>query len=43
MNNKEYRRAKIISKLYNVPLYIGWLYRFNPYDIKYYIKRYGHK
>jgi len=43
MNNKEYRYAKIISKAYNIPLYIAWRYRYFPQDIKYYIKRYGHK
>ena len=42
MNNKDYKRAKIISKLYNIPLYIGWKYRFFPQDIKY-MKKYGIK
>lgn len=42
MNNKEYKRAKIISKIYNVPLYIAWKYRFYPQDIRY-AKKYGIK
>lgn len=42
MNNREYKRAKIISKLYNIPLYISWKCRYFPQDIKYYIK-YGYK
>lgn len=42
MNNKRlYKMSKLISKMYNVPLYIAWQYKYNPYDIKY-VKKYGY-
>lgn len=37
-NKKLYNRCKIISKLYNIPLYISWKCRYFPQDIKYYVK-----
>ena len=42
MNNKEYKRAKKISIIYNVPLYIAWKCRYFPKDIHSY-KKYGYK
>lgn len=42
MDKKMYNRSKIISKIYGVPLYIAWKYRYFPKDICY-IKKYGIK
>lgn len=42
MNDKKlYNRCKLISNIYNIPLYISWRYRYNINDIKY-IKKYGY-
>lgn len=40
-NKKLYSRCKIISKMYDIPLYIAWAFKYNPYDIRY-IKKYGY-
>ena len=40
MDKKMYNRCKIIAKIYGVPLYIAWKYRYYPKDIQY-IKKYG--
>ena len=41
MDNKRlYNTAKLISKFYNIPLYIAWKYKYNLHDIRY-IKKYG--
>ena len=39
-NKRLYKIIKAISKMYNVPLYIAWKYKYFPQDIKYY-KKYG--
>ena len=39
-NKKLYKRCKIISKMYNIPLYIAWEFKYNPYDIRY-AKKHG--
>lgn len=41
-NKKMYNRCKMMSKLYNIPLYISWKCRYFPHDIQNYIK-YGYK
>ena len=41
MDNKRlYKIAKNISKIYNIPLYIAWKYKYSLHDIRY-IKKYG--
>ena len=40
MDKKIYNRCKIIAKIYGVPLYIAWKYRYFTKDLRY-IKKYG--
>ena len=42
MNKKLYKRAKIMTIIYDIPLYIAWKFRYNPYDIKY-VKKHGYR